>query len=838
MDHKNTVALCLCLALLAGLAIAPLAARAELREAELGPNLSQLMPLYRQTVTDPQYMGLKKQLEGHMNDRAVVDRYLEYLPISPLTMLQIDMKLKRYEHQIPSRVWQWHQRWLALHPQLAEKLYQVETPPRERALTSPEALASETSGPQAMQAAATVGTNHNAAYDYPLPPEEYQGEIQMVVNPADTTQIVAGANTWDDQNGACGDYGLQAVFFSSDGGTTWGYSCPPDAPDYGLDCAQFSGGTFGSDPALAWTADGRVMLEYMLLCDNGSTTNYAIVDAISADGGATWSPQGVVIDSYGTGNLEDKNFYAIDTHAGSPYSGRHYTCWDRANDEKSAYSSDDGQTWTEVDLPATAGAASGCSAKGPTARYDLGCEMAVGKDGTVHLVYDTITCGRNSCSCEQMFYTQSTDGGASWAAPTQVRKFNLAGFSNDSTPAVQDQRGISPFGAIDIDNSGGSCDGNLYVTFTDHTGGGAATSDVWLTRSTDNGSSWSSAIKVNDDATSNTQFHPFLVVDQSNGSPVIAWHDARNDPNNEAIDYFVTRSTDCGASVEANTQVSAPSAEFNNATISYSNQSSTANANYNPNQYGEYLGLDAHSGMAYLAWSDTRHFFPGSTGETQQENVGFARVDLGTTGGGDTTPPAAPTGLTASAGDGQVSLDWADNGEADLAGYTVYRSTTSGSGYAAVTGSLLGTSAYTDTTVTNGTTYYYVVTASDTSANESGFSNEASATPQGSTGGPTTMHVASITVGTRNAGGGQKYARATVTLVDDQGNPVGSATVTGTFSGDVSGTDSGATGGSGSVTLETGPTKGRLNFTFCVDSVSHSTLTYDAGANAQTCVSG
>jgi hypothetical protein len=284
--------------------------------------------------------------------------------------------------------------------------------------------------------------------------------------------------------------------------------------------------------------------------------------------------------------------------------------------------------------------------------------------------------------------------------------------------------------------------------------------------------------------------------------------------------------------------VSAPSAEFNNATISYSNQNSTANTNYNPNQYGEYMGLDAHAGVAYLAWSDTRHFFPGSTGETQQENVGFARVDLGTTGGGDTTPPAAPTGLTASAGDGQVSLDWADNGEADLAGYTVYRSTTSGGGYAAVTGSLLGASAYTDTAVTNGTTYYYVVTASDTSANESGFSTEASATPQGATGGPTTMHVASITVGTRNAGGGQKYAQATVTIVDDQGNPVGSATVTGTFSGDVSGSAGGATGGGGSVTLEAGPKKGRLSFTFCVDSVSHSTLTYDAGANAQTCVSG
>jgi hypothetical protein len=47
-----------------------------------------------------------------------------------------------------------------------------------------------------------------------------------------------------------------------------------------------------------------------------------------------------------------------------------------------------------------------------------------------------------------------------------------------------------------------------------------------------------------------------------------------------------------------------------------------------------------------------------------------------------------------------------------------------------VTASLLGSSDYSDNSVTNGTTYYYVVTASDDSGNESGDSSEASATPQ------------------------------------------------------------------------------------------------------------
>ncbi len=92
-------------------------------------------------------------------------------------------------------------------------------------------------------------------------------------------------------------------------------------------------------------------------------------------------------------------------------------------------------------------------------------------------------------------------------------------------------------------------------------------------------------------------------------------------------------------------------------------------------------------------------------------------------------PPAAPTGLAATAGEGTITLDWNDNSESDLDGYNVYRSTTSGSGYVKQNGSLLSTSDYTDNSVTNNTTYYYVVTAVDVNSNESGYSIEDSATP-------------------------------------------------------------------------------------------------------------
>jgi fibronectin type 3 domain-containing protein len=92
-------------------------------------------------------------------------------------------------------------------------------------------------------------------------------------------------------------------------------------------------------------------------------------------------------------------------------------------------------------------------------------------------------------------------------------------------------------------------------------------------------------------------------------------------------------------------------------------------------------------------------------------------------------PPAAPTGLSASSSNGQVSLDWANNVEADLAGYHVHRSNTSGGPYTPLTGAPVTVSAFTDTGVINDQTYYYVVTAIDQGGASSPISTQVSARP-------------------------------------------------------------------------------------------------------------
>ena len=88
-----------------------------------------------------------------------------------------------------------------------------------------------------------------------------------------------------------------------------------------------------------------------------------------------------------------------------------------------------------------------------------------------------------------------------------------------------------------------------------------------------------------------------------------------------------------------------------------------------------------------------------------------------------------PTGLVRTQGDGVINLDWADNTSGILDFYTVYRSETPGGPYTQ-TETNLTASEYSDTTVTNGTTYYYVVTATDNiAALESANSVQVSGTP-------------------------------------------------------------------------------------------------------------
>ena len=192
-------------------------------------------------------------------------------------------------------------------------------------------------------------------------------------------------------------------------------------------------------------------------------------------------------------------------------------------------------------------------------------------------------------------------------------------------------------------------------------------------------------------------------------------------------------------------------------------------------------------------------------------------------------PPAAPTGLAATPGDTQVSLDWDDNVETDRDGYNVYRSETPGS--YGVPLAFVTESTYVDSTVVNGTTYYYVVTALDQALNESDNSNEASATPSSQQA----VYVESISMGLVSAGKNWK-GTANVQISVYQAN----ATVVGDWYVGNTGTtadtllESGATGltdAGGLAAVISVPDKAKSSeyFTFVVTDVILAGYVFDPG---------
>lgn len=143
-------------------------------------------------------------------------------------------------------------------------------------------------------------------------------------------------------------------------------------------------------------------------------------------------------------------------------------------------------------------------------------------------------------------------------------------------------------------------------------------------------------------------------------------------------------------------------------------------------------------------------------------DLGCYEETYGSGGGGGTTL-SAPTGLVATGGDARVTLAW--NAVSGASGYYVYRSASQNGTYTRRTSSAVSGTAYVDTSLTNGTTYWYRVTATG-GGTESAQSASVSGTPVATTvltytlSGKVTLYGAGL-VGVLVAGGGQSALTAT-----------------------------------------------------------------------------
>jgi hypothetical protein len=122
-------------------------------------------------------------------------------------------------------------------------------------------------------------------------------------------------------------------------------------------------------------------------------------------------------------------------------------------------------------------------------------------------------------------------------------------------------------------------------------------------------------------------------------------------------------------------------------------------------------------------------------GQTATLSITFAPAATGTQSGSITVTsnssnPTVTVGLQGTgvaAGDHLAALSWVSGGGSPV-GYLIYRSTTSGGPYTRLSAAVDVNMSYTDSAVTAGQSYYYVVTAVNSGGVESSYSNEGSAT--------------------------------------------------------------------------------------------------------------
>jgi fibronectin type 3 domain-containing protein len=218
------------------------------------------------------------------------------------------------------------------------------------------------------------------------------------------------------------------------------------------------------------------------------------------------------------------------------------------------------------------------------------------------------------------------------------------------------------------------------------------------------------------------------------------------------------------------------SATARNAQVSLAWNTSTGATSYHVKRSavsgGPYTQIAAPSAANYLdsgLTNGTKYFYVVSALNSAGESANSAEANA--TPAAPITIPGAPTGVTATAGNAQVSLMW--NASTAATSYNVKRATVSGGPYTQI--SAPPTTNYTDPGLTNGATYYYVVSAVN-SAGESANSAQASATPAGAapdvtvTIDPTSTHAISPYIYGTNFYSGNTGAPPLLTFDRDGGN--------------------------------------------------------------------
>ncbi len=336
----------------------------------------------------------------------------------------------------------------------------------------------------------------------------------------------------------------------------------------------FWGTTIRGDVLSAYDSVGNLYYENMY----GSPSIQGCKVVVSSDGGQTWGPAVTAI------NGVDKNWMAAD-QTGGPYSNYVYSVMTGSGGGNFSRTTDFGVTWQQT-------------ASMPTQSLP-GMMVCVGPDGNIQggSVY-VVTNGGSTTASTYTFY-RSLDGGDNFTQMSSQQFSGYVGTFTGGRHSVNNMR-TRPYPFIAADNSYGDYRGRLYLVYAKNDPPGSGNKpDIWCRYSDDGGTSFSDAVRVNDDlfAQNNHQFAPAIWCDKETGRLYIQWMDSREDPASEYAKIYATYSDDGGESFAQNQAVSNEEMIIN---------CTTCGGGGSPRYQGDYNGIVSNDNVSMVVWSDFR----------------------------------------------------------------------------------------------------------------------------------------------------------------------------------------------------------------------------------------
>jgi hypothetical protein len=414
-----------------------------------------------------------------------------------------------------------------------------------------------------------------------------------------------------------------SVLISNDGGATFPINATLGVP------STHSG---DRDTSLAFDSQGRLFVCYLLFFNTSPPGGVDIfVQQINPATGAQVGSAINVTQQLGIGAAagnggHDKAWIAVDRSATSPFRDSLYVVWTQGNVVKTAHSPSPGTAWTglltlssDTDCPSLM-AGQTCFAW-PT-------HVAVGRDGASYISYRTgaIVGGAgggssvnffNFVADEHMVLFRSDNGGVSYGFSTSPATQPLT--TNTGNLRLLDRTFTWTLGAGQdwvLPDPGNAQ--RLAIVFnrdpspSPNDGVGFDDMDVFITRSTNRGATWSTPTRVNADSAGPLQMFPTAAWDSANDCVTVAWLDGRrgfadpafrNSSGNVLLDVIIRMSADGGATF-------GPEFQVNDALIN----PEPGEGNFNvPGvrpaiRMGEYFGVLSRRGVVWPGGSGVINF--------------------------------------------------------------------------------------------------------------------------------------------------------------------------------------------------------------------------------------